>query len=184
MLALVIVPKIVPRLELLMRYLPVAAAAAMTMLTVASAVQGQRPEDAINPRSLALLEGGRSAQAAGNLDGASDAYESALAVDPRNRGAFIGLAEVARSRGLPGKAIRYYREALELRADDVVALKEQGEALVERGAVDRAKANLAKLRQVCGKRACTEVAELNAAIAKGPPIQTAAAVPPAVPAKN
>jgi tetratricopeptide (TPR) repeat protein len=174
----------VPKLELIMRYLPVAAAAAMTLLTVSTAVQGQRPDSAIDARSSAWVAKGKAAQAAGNLDGATDAFESALAVDPRNREGFIGLGEIARVRDLPGKAIRYYREALELQPDDVAALKEQGEALVQQGAVDRAKGNLTKLRAICSKKACPEVAQLTAAIAKGPPVITASVKPPVSETKN
>ncbi|MGR1637725.1 hypothetical protein ACUX4Q_24660, partial [Salmonella enterica] len=66
-----------------MRYTSVAVAAALTLLTVATAVQGQRGEDTIDGRSMALLARGRALQAAGNLDAATDTLESALAVDPR-----------------------------------------------------------------------------------------------------
>ncbi|WP_242139098.1 hypothetical protein [Sphingomonas sp. TREG-RG-20F-R18-01] len=164
-----------------MRYTSVAVAAALTLLTIGTAVQGQRAEDAIDARSLALLAKGRMLQAAGNLDAATDMLESAVAVDPRNRDAFVVLGQVAQSRALPGKAIRLYREALSLDPNDVVALRGQGEALVARGAVQRAKDNLAKIRTVCAKRACPEIAALSASIAKGPPVVTAAAstvVPP------
>ena len=40
---------------------------------------------------------------AGNLDGATDVLETSVAVDPRNRAAFLLLAQVAESRHLPGK---------------------------------------------------------------------------------
>lgn len=162
-----------------MRYTSVAVAAALTLVTVATAVQGQRPEDAVDARSLALLAKGQAQQAAGNLDAATDLFESAVAVDPRNRGAFVRLAEVAKTRGLPGKAIRIYREALSLDPNDVAALSGQGEALVAKGAVIRARENLAKVKLVCAKRACPEIAVLTASIAKGPPIVTAAATVPA-----
>lgn len=164
-----------------MRYTSVAVAAALTLLTIGTAVQGQRAEDAIDPRSLALLAKGRALQAAGNLDGATDQLETAVAIDPRNRDAFVVLGQVAQSRALPGKAIRLYREALSLDPNDVVALRGQGEALVARGAVQRAKDNLAKIRTVCARRACPEIAALTASIAKGPPTVTASAttvVPP------
>ncbi len=167
-----------------MRYTPVAIAAALTLMTVASAVQGQRADDAIDARSLALLAKGRALQAAGNLDVATDMLESAVAVDPRNRQAFVVLAEVAQTRGLPGKAIRLYREALSLDPNDVLALRGQGEALVARGALQRARDNLARIRTVCGKRPCPEIAALSASIAKGPPVVTAAATPPATVAKK
>ena len=168
-----------------MRYTSLAVAAALTLVTVATAVQGQRSADAIDARSLALLAKGRALQAAGNFEAATDTLESAVTVDPRNRAAFVTLAEVAQSRGLPGKAIRLYREALSLDPNDVTALRGQGEALVSKGAVQRAKDNLARIRTVCGKRACPEVASLSASIAKGPPIVTAAVtVPPAAPKKD
>uniref|UniRef100_UPI0035CB3903 tetratricopeptide repeat protein n=1 Tax=uncultured Sphingomonas sp. TaxID=158754 RepID=UPI0035CB3903 len=168
-----------------MRYTSVAVAAALTLVTVATAVQGQRADQAVDARSLALLAKGRALQATGNLDAATDTLESAVAVDPRNRDAFVTLAEVAQSRGLPGKAIRLYREALSLDPNDVAALTGQGEALVAKGAVARARENLAKVKLVCAKRACPEVATLSASIAKGPPIITAAAsVPITVPKKD
>lgn len=161
-----------------MRYTSVAVALSLTLLTIATAVQGQRGDPAIDARSMALLATGRTAQAAGNLDAATDAIETAVAVDPRNREAFVVLAEIAQARGLPGKAIRRYREALALDPNDVVALRGQGEALVAKGAVQRARENLTKIRTLCGKRACPEVAALSASIAKGPPIVTASATVP------
>ena len=165
-----------------MRYTSVAVAAALTLLTVATAVQGQRGEDTIDGRSMALLAPAQDRQL--DLDAATDTLESALAVDPRNRGAFVTLAEVAKTRGLPGKAIRLYREALSLDPNDVVALSGQGEALVAKGAVARARENLARIKTVCGKRPCPEVAALTASIAKGPPIVTAAAAAPAAAPKK
>jgi Tfp pilus assembly protein PilF len=173
----------VPTLESIMRYSSVAAAVALTLLTVSTSLHGQRPDDQIDPRSLALLAQGRAAQAAGNLDGATDLLETALVVDPRNRPAFIVLGDVAQARGLPGKAIRLYREALLLEPNDRVALAREGAALVSKGAVAQAKGNLAKIRTLCAKSACPEGASLAAAIAKGPPVQTAAAakVPDKVP---
>lgn len=164
----------VPPLETFMRVTSVAIAAALTLVCVSTSLSGQRPDDQIDARSLQLLVQGRAAKVAGNLDGATDLLETALAVDPRNRQAFIVLAEVAETRGLSGKAIRLYREALTLEPNDVVALKGQGEALVAKGAVGIARANLAKIRALC-KAGCPEANQLAAVIAKGPPIATAQA---------
>ena len=158
-----------------MRYTSVAAALGLTLLTVGTALHGQRPDDQIDARSLALLEKGKAARAAGNLQGATDLLETALAVDPRNRQAFVVLAEVARAQDLNGKAIRLYREALLLEPSDVAALKGQGEALVAKGAVERAKENLAKIKTLCTTKACPEGTQLAAVIAKGPPITSAQA---------
>lgn len=155
-----------------MRVTSVAIAAALTLVCVSTSLSGQRPDTQIDARSLQLLAEGRAARAAGNLDGATDLLETALAVDPRNRQAFVTLAEVAETRGLPGKAIRLYREALTLEPNDVVALRGQGEALVAKGAVAVAKGNLAKIRTLC-KAGCPEANQLAAVIAKGPPVTTA-----------
>ena len=155
-----------------MRVTSVAIAAALTLVCVSTALSGQRPDDQIDARSLQLLAEGRAARAAGNLDGATDLLETAVAVDPRNRAAFIVLAEVAETRGLPGKAIRLYREALTLEPNDVAALRGQGEALVAKGAVSVARGNLAKIKSLC-KTGCAEANQLAAVIAKGPPVTTA-----------
>ncbi|MET0307377.1 MAG: tetratricopeptide repeat protein [Sphingomonas sp.] len=165
-----------------MRITAISAALALVVLTVSTGLQAQRPDDQIDPRSLALLKQGRAAQAAGNLEGANDALESALAVDPRNREAFVVLAEIARSSSLPGKAIRLYREALALEPNDVVALRGQGEAMVAKGAMERAKENLAKIKTIC-KDSCGDATALAAVIAKGPPVTaTAQAAEPTKPA--
>ncbi len=155
-----------------MRVTSVALAAALTLVCVSTSLSGQRPDDQIDARSLQLLVEGRAARTAGNLDGATDLIETALAVDPRNRQAFIVLAEVAETRGLPGKAIRLYREALTLEPNDIAALRGQGEALVAKGAVAVARGNLAKIKTLC-KGACPEANQLAAVIAKGPPLTTA-----------
>lgn len=157
-----------------MRYTSVAVAAALTLLTIGTSLQGQRPDAGVDARSLALLAKGKALRAAGDYDAATDTLESAVAVDPRNREAFDTLAQVAQARGLPGKAIRLYREALSLDANDLAALRGQGEALVAKGAVQRAKVNLTRIRTICAKRACPEIAALSASIAKGPPVVTAA----------
>ena len=161
-----------------MRSLPIALAGSLALVSISTSLQGQRAAAPVDPRSLQLLAEGRAARAAGNLDAATDAFETAVAVDPRNRGAFVGLAGVAETRGLPGKAIRLYREALLLEPNDVAALAGQGEALVAKGAVNRARDNLARIRTLC-KNGCGEATQLAAVIAKGPPITTAQATVPA-----
>jgi Tfp pilus assembly protein PilF len=165
--------------ENLMRITAVSCAAALLLLSVSTSLMAQRPDNQIDPRSLALLQQGKAAAAAGDLEGASDALESALAVDPRNREVYVVLAGIAQRGGLPGKAIRLYREALALEPNDVAALRGQGEAMVAKGAIERAKENLAKIKTICGAKECAEATSLAAAIAKGPPVTTAATAPAA-----
>ncbi|MCD2315807.1 tetratricopeptide repeat protein [Sphingomonas sp. IC-11] len=167
-----------------MRYTSVAVAAALAMVSISTSLHGQRPDDQIDAKSLALLQQGKAARAAGNVETAIDLLETAVAVDPRNRQAFIVLAELSEGRGLPGKAIRLYREALLLEPDDVDALKGQGQALVAKGAIARAKENLARVKSIC-KTTCPQATSLAAAIAKGPSVSTAQAnTTKQVPAKN
>jgi Tfp pilus assembly protein PilF len=168
---------------MLMRVFAVSAAAALMLLTVSTGLMAQRPDDQIDPKSVALVQQGMQQKAAGNFEAATDSLETALVIDPRNRAAFIGLAEIARAKGLPGRAIRLYTEALVLEPNDVAALRGQGEAMIQKGAVEKAKANLARIRTICGANACNDATLLAAAIEKGPPASVVAATnPPVAPA--
>jgi Tfp pilus assembly protein PilF len=155
--------------ELLMRFSPTVLVLAFGLATLSSSSSfGQRRDDQIDPRSQALVRQAEALRAAGNLSGAEDLIESALAIDPRNRAAYVALGRVAQGQGLPGKAIRFYRDALALDPNDVTALAGQGEAMVQKGAVERARVNLARINQLC-KTGCAAATALNTAIAKGPP---------------
>lgn len=153
-----------------MRLTPIALSVALALATMASVGHGQKPDDQIDPRSAALTQQGQALTASGRYNEAIDALESALVLDPKNRGAYVGLARVAQAQKLPGKAIRLYSEALKLEPNDVTALAGQGEALVQRGAVERAKQVLAKVQTAC-KSACPQATSLAAVIAKGPPAE-------------
>ncbi|MFA9199847.1 MAG: tetratricopeptide repeat protein, partial [Cypionkella sp.] len=140
---------------------------------------GAGAERVLDPRAAALVAEGRAALAAGKSGEAVDAFEAALAVDPGATQVFLDLAEVARREGLQGKAIRYYREALTREPGNLAALSGEGAALVEKGAVEKARRNLAKLKTMCGDK-CPETRALAAAIAQGPQarVLTAEAVIP------
>ncbi len=140
----------------------------------------QKPDDQIAPLSVQLQKQGETQMAAGNFIAAGDSLETALAVDPRNRAVFIDLARVATRQKLFGKAVRFANKALALEPNDRDALAVQGVAMVELGATPRAQQNLAKLQTLCGKT-CPQVAELGAAITRGP---TPAPAKPAPAAKK
>lgn len=161
-----------------MRVTPILLAAAVVVGTMASAGHSQRSDAQINARSVTLARDAQAEVTAGRYDTAIDLYETALAVDPRNREALLGLARIAQAQRLPGKAVRYYAEALRTDANDVNALTGQGEAYVQRGAVERARRNLVRVRELCGA-ACPQAARLAATIERGPPVATAEA--PATP---
>lgn len=163
-----------------MRVTPVALSIGIALATIASAGNGQRPDDRLDPRSTALTQQAQSLLAGGQLDQATDLLESALAVDPRNRSAYVTLGRVAQAQKLPGKAVRFYSEALKLDPNDPNALGGEGEAFVDRGAVERAKLVLDRLKTVC-RAPCPQASALAAAIAKGPPPEAVAAHVPAPP---
>ena len=140
---------------------------------LASPVAAQRADDQILPKSVELQREARASIAAGKLEQAEDQLETALAVDPRNRGAFIDIARVAEKQHLYGKAIRMTNKALLLEPNDADALAVQGEAMAEMGATARAQANLQKLQGICGGKACPQIAQLSAAISRGPAVAAA-----------
>jgi Tfp pilus assembly protein PilF len=169
-------------LEIVMRLSPLVLCLGLAASTMSVAVVGQRPDDQIAPKSVELMKQGETLLAQGKYVEADDALETALAVDPKNRAAFTVMARVAIKEKLFGQAIHLTNKALALEPTDRDALAVQGEAMVELGALPRAKENLAKLQQLCGHAGCPQVAVLSTAIAKGPAL--AAAKTPEVPKKN
>ena len=155
------------------------AGCAVTLL--AAPVGGQRPDNQLDPVSVALLRQGEAHLAAGRFKEADDALETALVADPRNRAAFIALAKVAQRQKLYGQAVRFTNKALALEPNDADAIAVQGEAMVELGAVARARQNLVKLQKLC-PAGCRQLATLTAAISRGPTV--AAATTPQAPRTN
>lgn len=156
-----------------------APAAALAAVLAITASVGQSAEHVTDPRAAALLAEGRAALVAGDSQKAVDAFEAALTVDPADTGILLALADAARQNGLQGKAIGYYRLALAREPSNLAALSGEGAALVEKGAVEKAQRNLARLQSMCGDK-CAETRALAAAIAKGPQarVLTAEAVLP------
>ena len=152
--------------EFFMRYYPAALALSLLAAVSASVGHGAAPASE-DPTARALLAEGRSLLAQGDSNGATDAFEAALAVDPGYVAGYLGLGDAARAEGLQGKAIHYYREALERDPDNFAALSGEGGAMVEKGAVEKARRNLAKLEGLCGT-GCAETRRLASAIAQGP----------------
>ena len=165
-----------------MRSLLLVLSAGLAGVALAAPGVSQRADDQIQPRSLELQHQARTLLAAGKLEDAEDALETALAVDPRNRGAFVDIARVAEKQHLYGKAIRMTSKALLLEPNDPDAIAVQGEAMVEMGATARAQANLQKLQQICGGKGCAQFAQLSAAISRGPTVASAKA--PEAPKSN
>ena len=154
----------------------------LAAIAFAAPVAGQRADDQISPRSIELMHQGQAALGAGKLEDAQNSLETALAVDPRNRWAYVDLARVAEKQRLFGKAIRMTSKALLIEPNDLDAIAVQGEAMVEMGASARAQENLQKLQTICGAKGCPQTAQLSAAISRGPTVASAKA--PATPKKD
>lgn len=159
-----------------MRLMPRVLVAGVAVFMVAAPVAGQKADDQIDPKSVQLLRDGEALLAAGKFVEADDVLETALAVDPRNRQAYVVMARVAQKQKLFGQAIRFTNRALTLEPNDRKALVVQGEAMVELGALARARANLEKLQRLC-PGGCVELALLSAAITRGPTVAQATTPP-------
>ena len=120
----------------------------------------------MDPRAASLEAIGRGALAAGDTTQATDAFEAALAVDPGANQLLIDLAVAARRDGLQGKALHYYRAVIERDSQNLAAIAGEGEALAEKGALDKARRNLATIENLCSGD-CGPARELAAAIAQG-----------------
>jgi tetratricopeptide (TPR) repeat protein len=163
--------------EFVMRYTPVAVALSLAVAMTSSVGYGADRQP--DPRAAALVAEGRSELGSGQVQAAIDSFEAALAIDPGHTPIYLDLAEAARQAGLQGKAIHYYREARERDPNNLAAISGEGEALLEKGAVEKARRNLAQLESICGAD-CEQTRELAAALARGPQqtVLTAEAVTP------
>jgi tetratricopeptide (TPR) repeat protein len=146
-----------------MRFTPPTIALASLLAVVSSVGVTKRPDNQIDPLSLVWQARGDAARSAGNLDAANEAYESALAADPRNRAVFVTLGDLARNQGLQGKAVGFYNAALRLEPTDMAALSGTVRALTERGAIANARENLSRMQTLC-RGSCPEIAELGTLI--------------------
>tara|TARA_R110000782_G_scaffold78276_5_gene155170 strand:- start:52331 stop:52855 length:525 start_codon:yes stop_codon:yes gene_type:complete len=166
-----------------MRFTPATLALAAVFATVSSVGISQKPDSQILARSLEWQAKGDAAHAAGDLQHAIDAYESALAVDPRNRAVFVALGDVAREQGLQGKAVRYYQGALVLEPTDMTALGGTVEALVDRGALASARENLSRMKTLC-RGECPQIAQLSTLIERKATAQAALSAKDVAPAPD
>lgn len=162
-----------------MRFTPAGLALSLVLALSASVGHSASPQ-VLDPRAQALVAQGRGALTAGQVDQAIDLFESALAVQPGSVAITLDLAEATRRQGLQGKALHYYRGALARDPQNLAAISGEGAALVEKGALEKARRNLLRLQGLCGSN-CPATRDLAAAIARGPAerVVTAEAVKPA-----
>lgn len=160
-----------------MQFFPRLLLVSLAGFALAAPLAAQRPDDQIQPKSVELMHQGQALIAAGKLEDAENLLETSLAVDPRNRWAYIDLARVAEKQHLFGKAIKMTNKALLIEPNDLDAIAVQGEAMVEMGATARAQENLQKLQKICGTKGCPQLSQLSTAISRGPTTVASAKVP-------
>lgn len=149
-----------------MRYTPAAVALSL-LAALTSSIGYSQASQVSDPRASTLMAQGSAAVSAGDLEAAIGAYEAALTVEPGSAAILVALADAERRQGLTGKSLHYYRVALEADPRNLAAIAGEGVALAEKGALDKAGRNLARLETLCGKQ-CPQTAELSGAIARGP----------------
>jgi len=161
-----------PLLALGLALAPWPAADAARPAAREQALQRGAADTALAPLSVELVRTGDAHLGRGAFQQAIDAYESALAVDPRNVQAYLGMARAFERLGLPGRAIRFYREALAINPNDIAAIEAQGHAYLARGARGRAEDNLERLRRLCAAP-CPSADRLASALARAPAMAAA-----------
>jgi len=148
-----------------MRYSPAALSLSLVFGLAASALHST-PSPVLDPRASALEAEGKKALEAGNVQGAIDNFEAALAIQPGSIVLTLDLAAANRHQGLQGKALHYYRVALGYDSQNLDAIAGEGAALVEKGAVEKARRSLSRLQSLCNN--CAQVKDLSEAITRGP----------------
>lgn len=136
--------------NLFMRFSPLFVSLSLFLATVSSVGYSQNQDDQISPQSQIFMDKGAAAIKSQQWDEAIGWYETALALHPRNSRAYIALAEIAAQQNLPGKAITLYKEVLEISPNNQIALIQQGQLFAQKGAIERAEANLSRLNILCG----------------------------------
>lgn len=145
-----------------MRFAPVSLVLSALVAVTASVGHSASPE-VLEPRAAMLEAQGRAALATGDLDRATDGFEAALTLQPGSARLVMDLAEVARHEDMPGKALHYYRAVLQRDPANLEALSGEGQALADKGAIDKARRNLARLESMCGD-SCAPTRSLAASI--------------------
>jgi tetratricopeptide (TPR) repeat protein len=152
--------------DTLMRFAP--AALALSLLAgVTSSMAWSDAGEEMTPRAAQLVAEGQARMSQGDLNGAIDAYEAALVVQPGHAFVLVRLAEATRAQGMQGKALHFYRAALVTDPRNVLAISGEGAALAEKGAIVKARRNLAQLESLCGAD-CDATRQLASVLDKEP----------------
>ena len=108
----------------------------------------------------------QAAVAAGDYAAAQRILAVLTQSEPQNPDVWNLFGYASRNMNLMGPAVEAYEMALSLDPNHLGALEYQGEMFVQLNRVEEARANLAKLQELCGT--CEEALDLQAAIAAAP----------------
>jgi tetratricopeptide (TPR) repeat protein len=97
------------------------------------------------------------------IEEAQTLYERALVANPANLHALVGLGKSHEAQGRVGRGLKYYRQALAVDPNAMVALEAQAVAFLKRDMVNRAEANRAKLASLC-EAGCQSLDSVETAI--------------------
>lgn len=114
------------------------------------------------------LEAAREDIAAQRWDDPVEKLRLIVDANTTNADAYSLLGYALRHTGAHPRAMQAYDRALTIAPDHTGALEYQGELFVVMGDVEKAKANLARLAEICGT-GCEEYLDLDAAIKTGAP---------------
>ena len=112
--------------------------------------------------SPATYKQAKAAIYAGQFAEARDMLQQITAAEPKNADAWNLLGFSSRKSGDLKAASKAYAKALKLNPGHLGALEYQGEMFIQMGESEKAKANLEKLKTVCGK--CDEMQNLQATL--------------------
>lgn len=115
---------------------------------------------------VALLTDARASIAGKKWTDAITTLQAAAAIEPSNADVQNLLGYSNRNNGDYPAALRYYAAALTIDPNHTGALEYQGVAFIKVGQPAKAKANLARLKTICGT-SCGEYKDLAAALKSG-----------------
>lgn len=115
-------------------------------------------------RTLTSYDIAERAVKAGNYDRAIPLLENVVARDPGNADAWNYLGFSHRKLKDYEKSLTAYEKALSINPRHKGALEYLGELYVQTGKIEKANAQLKKLKEVCGFFGCEEYDDLKAAI--------------------
>lgn len=127
----------------------------------AAAAPGGSYDDAANR----LIEIGRDNLRQEEYVEALEMFESALVANPGSVDALIALGDAYHAIRRGDRSLRYYRQALRIEPNNRMALKAEALALIADDDLAGAEENLDRLRRICGEVGCSEIAQIERALA-------------------